>query len=402
MKVLQINSVSGIRSTGRICTDIKDILSAQGHTCKIAYGRYNAPQKYQDCSVKIATEKDWIIQKVQSMVLDNAGFGNRKNTARFLQWVREYSPDLIHLHNLHGYYINVEMLFNFLHETSLPVVWTLHDCWSFTGHCTHFDVVHCEKWKTECHACPIPKTYPHSYVCNCSKRNYARKKRLFTALPNMTIVTPSKWLADCVNHSFLAHYPVKVIPNGIDLKAFSPIQNDFKKQHQIEDKFMVLGVSVLWNELKGLTDFIKLSTMLGASYKIVLVGVPTDIQKTLPKNILALNKTDSIASLAQIYSVADVFVNPTYEDTFPTTNLEALACGTPVITYQTGGSPESVDPSCGAVVKKGDVHALHQAILDWTTTKNPLQAKNCRQKSLQFDKNDRFLEYTALYQSVVR
>ena len=394
MKVLLINSVCGIRSTGRICTDIAEVLNSKGIDCKIAYGRENVPLKYKDYAVRIGSELNVRIDGLKTRLFDNAGFNSRKATLEFIDIVKEYDPDVIHLHNLHGYYINVEILFDYLKKSGKKVVLTLHDCWSFTGHCVHFENRGCEKWKDGCHNCPAKKAYPASLFFDNSKKNYKKKKTVFTSSYNMTIVTPSNWLADLVKQSFLGKYDVKVINNGIDLDVFKPTESDFRKRNGFENKKIVLGVASAWSKSKGLYDFIKLSELLSDDYKIVLVGLTKEQMKDVPKNIFCIERTNNIKELAEIYSVADVFVNPTYSDTFPTVNIEALACGTPVITYKAGGSPEIVDEKSGIVIEKGDLNALISAIKTID-----LNRENCLNRAKAFDKLISYENYVDLYLS---
>ena len=342
MRVLQINSVCGIRSTGRICTDLADVLLQDGHECKIAYGRESVPEKYRKIAVRIGNDLDAKMHALQSRIFDNAGFGSRLATEKFIEWVKEYNPDIIHLHNIHGYYINIEVLFKYLAESNKPVIWTLHDCWACTGHCAYFSYVKCDKWKTGCFNCPQKKRYPLSLLWDASKQNWQKKKALFTSVKNMTLVTPSKWLANEVKKSFLSNYPMNVIANGIDLDVFKPTPSDFKEKNGLVGKKIILGVASSWSECKGLKDFIELSKILDEKYKIVLVGLSGNQIKELPENVMAISRTNNVKELAEIYTAADIFFNPTYEDNFPTVNLEAQACGTPVITYRTGGSVESV------------------------------------------------------------
>lgn len=346
MKVLQINSVCGIRSTGRICTDLAEILEQNGHECKIAYGRETVPEKYQKYAIRIGNDMSVKRDALLTRIFDNAGLNSVKETRRFIEWVKEYDPDIIHLHNLHGYYINIEVLFEYLKDSGKPVIWTLHDCWAFTGHCPHFDLIGCEKWKNECHNCPLTKKYPKSLVFDRSQKNYKLKKELFASVENLTIVTPSKWLANLVGQSYLKDKCIEVIHNGIDTDVFKPTPSDFREKHNLSDKKIILGVASAWGKNKGLDDFIKLSEMLDKNYQVVLVGLTEKQKKELPSQILCITKTNNTKELAEIYTAADIFVNPTYQDNYPTVNLEAQACGTPVITYRTGGSVESVVEDC--------------------------------------------------------
>ncbi len=360
MKVLMINSVCSIRSTGRICTDIAKKLEQDGHECKIAYGRENVLDEYQKIAYRITSPSEVKLDGLKSRLFDNAGFNSKTATKKFIKWVEEYDPDLIHLHNLHGYYINVEVLFEYIKRKNKPVVWTLHDCWAFTGHCAHFATINCDKWQNECHHCPKKSGYPSSLLLDNSKKNYQKKKELFSGVSYMTIVTPSEWLAGLVKQSFLKDTKIKVINNGIDTAVFKPTESNFREKYGLQNKKIVLGVASAWSQSKGLYEFVKLSEKLDDNYKVVLVGLTEAQRAELPSKILAITRTSNTKELAEIYTAADLFVNPTFGDTYPTVNLEAQACGTPVVTYRTGGSIESVPPE--NVVDTGDINALYSAI----------------------------------------
>ncbi len=360
MKVLQINSVCGVGSTGRIATDLYKVLEEQGHECLIAYGRGTAPEGIN--SYKIGTNLDNYLHVARTRLLDQQGYGSKRPTIELVKKIKEYDPDVIHLHNLHGYYLNLEVLFNYLAESNKPVIWTLHDCWAFTGHCAHFDYVGCDKWKSECKNCPQKKTYPNSYGLDNSYQNFNKKKELFTRCNNLTIITPSQWLADLVKKSFLNKYPVQVINNGIDLNVFKPTPSEFRKKYHLEKKKIILGVANVWDDRKGFNTFIELSSNLNDNYQIIMVGVTEKQKNNLPSNIIGITRTNNIKELAEIYSSADIFVNPTLEDNFPTVNLESIACGTPVITYSTGGSVECIDETCGIIVQKNNIDSLLTAI----------------------------------------
>lgn len=360
MRVLQINSVCGIRSTGRICTDIADVLCENGGECKIAYGRESVPEKYSEIAVRIGNDTDVKLHALASRVFDTSGFHSKCATKALLKYIDEYSPDIIHLHNIHGYYLNVEMLFEYLKKRDIPVVWTLHDCWSFTGHCSHYESVRCEKWRSGCYSCPQKGEYPASLFIDGSKRNYERKKAAFCGVKNLTVVTPSEWLAAEVRASFLGEYKVVAIPNGIDTEIFKPTASDFRERYGLENKKIVLGVATAWSQSKGLDDFIRISQLLDDRYKIVLVGLTDEQIAGVPQNIISIKRTNSAVELAEIYTAADVFVNLTYNDTYPTVNLEAQSCGTPVLTYRTGGSPESVPDE--NVVAQRDLGAVVEMI----------------------------------------
>lgn len=357
MKVLMINVVCGIKSTGRICTDLADALQAQGHEVRIAYGRERVPKAYEKIAYRIGTDFDVNMHAVKARAMDGCGFGSRLATKRFLEWMERYDPDVIHLHNLHGYYINIELLFNYLRTCGKKIIWTLHDCWAFTGHAAYCEAANCEKWAEGCSNCPKTHEYPNS-ILDRSRENWEKKRALMDGIPNLQIVTPSEWLAGLVRRSFLGQYPVSVIYNGIDTGVFYPTDNGLRAELGLEDCRVILGVASVWDSRKGLQDFLKLYDRIDRSKnRIVLVGLSQEQIGALPEGILGIARTDSVAQMAELYSLADVFVNPTYEDNYPTTNLEAIACGTPVITYRTGGSPESAQ-LYGAVVEQGDVEGI--------------------------------------------
>lgn len=342
MKILMINVTCGVGSTGRICTDLAEALEQRGHTVKIAYGRGEIQQKHQKYAVKIGNDYDTYVHYCKSCFFDKMGFGSIHATRKFIEWIQIYNPDVIHLHNLHGYYLNVDELFSFLKKSDIKIIWTLHDCWTFTGHCAFFDFNKCEKWKKCCERCNHRSEYPFRLGLDNSKNNYLIKKKLFTQIDNLILVTPSQWLADNVKASFLQQYPVKVIRNGVNLKVFHPVKTNIRNRNNISmNKRVVLGIASVWDKRKGLEDFIKLNTLLSDDYQIVLIGLNKHQLKMLPSGIIGIERTENVNELVEWYSTADVFVNMTYEDNYPTTNIESIACGTPVITYDTGGSSES-------------------------------------------------------------
>lgn len=392
MKVLQINSVCSYGSTGRIAVDLAKVLKAEGHECLIAYGRGEAPLDMN--SYKICSKWDNYIHVAGTRFTDRHGFFTTRATRKLIERIKTYNPDVIHLHNIHGYYLHIGILFDYLKNSNKPVVWTLHDCWAFTGHCAYFDYVGCEKWKKGCFACSQTKKYPAGRLIDSSRWNYQKKKELFNAVENITLVTPSHWLGGLVKKSFLQKYPVKVIPNGIDLDIFKPTTGDFRKKRGLENQFMILGVASIWDRRKGLDTFLELAKMLNDDEVIVLVGLTKNQRKDLPKNIIGITRTSDVKELAEIYTVSDVFVNPTLEDNFPTTNLEALACGTTVITFDTGGSAESINEKTGMVVEKGNLEALMKAIQN---SKKKLTLKNFVDQANRYNKKYRFQEYIMIY-----
>lgn len=324
------------------------------------------------------------------------GFASGRQTRRLIQKIRQWDPDVIHLHNIHGFVLQVELLFEYLKASGKPAVWTLHDCWPYTGHCAFYDFTGCKGWESGCQNCREYKnTYPYALFKNRTKRNYIRKREAFTGVPNLTLAVPSVWLQKELKRSFLRNYPVRVIPNGIDRKQFCPTDRGLRERLGYSGKFVLLGVANVWERRKGLSYLLQLAEKLPEDCRMVLVGLSKKQQKKLPGNVLGLGRTSSAEELAEYYTMADVFVNATLEDNFPTTNLEALACGTPVITFDTGGSPESLDESCARVVKKGDLEALLQAVLQ--EQKEPKTREACLKRAEQYEKEDRFQEYVELY-----
>lgn len=401
LKLLLINSALNTGSTGRIAEQTGILAKQQGWDVYIAHGaRYTKSSALK--TIRVVSKSEEILHAIQSMTFDAHGLGSRKATKKLVEKIKEIKPDIIHLHNIHGYYINYKILFEYLTCLDIPIVWTLHDCWTMTGHCAHFDAIGCEKWKTGCCSCTLEREYPKSIFFDRSAYNYELKKRLFSSMKNATIIPVSKWLEGIVKESYLKNYTVNVINNGIDIETFKPSSTKkLREELNIGNRFVLLAVAAQWNEKKGLYDCIKLSHKLSDEYCIIMIGLEKEQIKELPNNIIAIERTENQAQLAEFYSMADVLVNPTYNDTFPTVNLEAQACGTPVVTYRTGGSPESLTEDTGIVVDKGNFEQLVQAIE--TIKKNGKQhySAACRERAVNFyNKDDRFKEYIELYNSL--
>lgn len=405
MKILYVNTVCGSGSTGKITADLYKIAQQNGQTPFIAYGRGTADRSL--ASYKIGNAIDFGCHVLTNFFFGKSGFGSKTVTKRFLKWLDEIKPDLLHLHNLHGFYIHIGIFFDYIKSHNIPVVWTLHDCWPLTGQCAFFDYANCSKWQTLCHNCPVyRKDYPYSLFKDNSKWNYYVKRDTFSGIPNLTIVAPSNWLADIVCKSFLNEYPVKVIPNGIDLGLFTPANTQVSNniiQNSCSPK-IVLGVANVWTRRKGLNFFLQLANMLDDSFHIVLIGVSKQQQSMIATKykecITAITRTSNQEELVSWYQRAYVFVNPTLEDNFPTTNLEALACGTPVITFNTGGSPESINDTCGIVVEKGNVTKLKEAILS-LDSQTKITSSTCTKQAKKYDKNTCFAEYINLYSHII-
>jgi putative colanic acid biosynthesis glycosyltransferase len=403
-KLLQISIEVNSGSVGKIAEQIGETVLENGWYSYITYARNINPSKSE--VIKIGNKLDLYWHGFETRIFDNHCFSSKSATKDLINTIDEINPDIIHLHHLHGYFINIKILFKFLKERNIPVVWTFHDCWSFTGHCAYFDFVGCEKWKTQCHHCEQKKEYPKSLIFDRSKQNYIDKKRIFNSLSNLTIVPVSYWLSEKVKNSFLMNYPCKVIQNGIDLETFYPKKSReiIDKLYKVENKFIILGVASTWEKRKGLYEFVKLVDLIDNKfYAIILVGLSKVQLKELPKNIIGIERTENVGQLADLYSAADVYVNPTFEDTYPTTNLESMACGTPIITYETGGSIESVSENTGIVVDVGDVNELVKAIEKIKNNGKDFYENNCREHSIRnFDKKIKFNDYFKLYQQILK
>ena len=402
MTILQINASVNTGSTGKIAERIGLVLLANGQQSVIAYGRESQPSTSE--TIQIGNKLDYQLHGLKTRLFDKHAFGSKLATQKLIIQIEALNPDIIHLHNLHGYYIHIGVLFNYLKKANKPVVWTLHDCWAFTGHCSFFERVNCYKWKTECNKCPLSNKYPASFFVDNSTDNFYKKKELFNGLKNLTLVSPSNWLSHLLGESFLINYPAKVIHNGINLNIFTKKSSEeYLKKKVLNNKFIILGVASIWDRRKGLADFIQLSSVIDKDDRILLVGLTKNLMKDLPENIIGIERTENIDELVSLYNLANVFVNPTWVDNFPTTNLESLACGTPVITYNTGGSIEAVDNRTGFVVQKGDIEALKLAIDMVRKNGKSSYAGYCRQRAETFfNEQDRLGDYIDLYTSILK
>jgi len=392
MRILQINTTVNSGSTGRIAEDIGKTLISAGHESHIAFGR--GKQKSNSKLIKIGNKLDFYVHGIISLFTDRHGFGSKRATKRLLKEIDIIKPDAIGLHNIHGYYLNVDILFKYIKDKNIPILWTFHDCWPFTGHCSY---------NTDCDNCKnCQRKYPTSVFLNQTTRNYKDKKLIFNQVNKLQIITPSIWLKDLANQSFLK-YPIQCINNGIDLNQFQPSENykKLKEKLHFKNKKIILGVASTWDKRKGLSDFIQLASLLDINYKIILIGLTSKQIQNLPENIMGLQRTESISELANYYSMAAVYINPTHKDNFPTTNIEALACGTPVITYDTGGSPEAIDANTGVVIEKGDIKGVCNAIQKLSLQSQEHYKKVCRTRAEQFfNKEDRYQEYLELYKNL--
>lgn len=399
MKIVLINSVP-YGSTGKIMFSLSEKIKEHGNEVRTFSG-FSWKKIYRNDHLGAGGFFSKAIHKTLSHLTGLHGYYSYFATQRLIKRIDEFKPNVIHLHNIHGWYLNVSTLFEYLKENNIPIIWTLHDCWAFTGGCAHFAYLKCNKWTNGCSECPNLALYPIQSRVDRTSKSWKDKEKWFKNINSMTIVTPSNWLAELTERSFLRTNEIRVIHNGINIDVFKPRESGFKEKLNIpEETHVVLGVSLGWGERKGLDVFIELSRILNEKkFKIILVGTDEEVDKMLPDNIISIHCTYDQSELAEIYSAADVFVNPTREDNFPTVNLEALACGTPVITFRTGGSPECIDETCGSVIECDDMDALEKEIVRVCEIK-PYSKEACRERAGKFDMNERFEEYIKLYETI--
>lgn len=394
MKIVQINTTCGVGSTGKICVGISQVLTEKNMENYILYS--NKTDGYR-CGIRCSREVYTKIQSLKSRVFGNYGFNSTIITNKIINELDRFQPDIVHIHNIHGHDCNLEKLFIYFKKKKIKLFWTFHDCWAFTAYCPHFTMAKCNKWENGCFDCVQRNQY--TWFFDRSSYVYSKKKTLFSDL-DLTIITPSQWLGDLVKRSFFKNYPVRVIYNGIDLDVFSPCKSEFREKYGIgKEKKILLGVAFEWGEAKGLDVFIDLSKRLDPNYQIVLVGTSARIEKQLPNNIISINRTQNQKELAEIYSAADLFVNATREEVLGLVNLEALACGTPGVVFNSGGVPECFDSTCGSIVACNDIDTLEAEIIRICNDK-PYTKEACIRRAKQFDKEDRFREYVELYEEL--
>jgi putative colanic acid biosynthesis glycosyltransferase len=363
MRIVQVNSVCGVGSTGRIATDIHHELINDGHTSMIAFGR-NEP-KNCDAVYRIGSSANIYCDVFMTRIFDLHGSAGKRATRAFCAMIEEFRPDVVHLHNIHGYYLNIEILMAYLKKSNIPLVWTLHDCWSFTGHCAYFDFPKCDKWKSGCGRCPRKNDYPASWLFDNSSNNLQNKKRRFSGFTHLTFVTPSTWLKELVAQSYLKQYPVEVIPNGINLAIFKPTASDLRSKYSLVGKKVLLSVAMVWERRKGLHDLLELAARFDDDERLILIGLDEKQIQALPGNVLGIKRTSNAEELAAFYTMADLTLLPSYEDNFPTVVLESLACHTPVLAYRTGGIPEMGKPPYLNLVEKGDLEGMRKFVVEY-------------------------------------
>lgn len=405
-RLLQINPVLRVStSTGRIMQEIGELAMQHGWESHIAYsyGR-DGIRPCRSQLVPVGGKVDVALHGLATRLFDRHGLASTCTTRKFVRRIKEISPDVIHIHNLHGYFLNYRVLFDYLSEAGIPVVWTVHDCWLYTGHCFYYSFIGCDRWQSGCRDCPQRGEFPASWFADRSAGNYIDKLNAFTSIPvdRMVIVPVSEWIKGEMDRSFFHGYDMRVIRNGIDTDIFRLAdENDINRVrdiYHIAEKHILLGVASVWSREKGLDDFIRLSGMLNDDEIIVLVGVGEKIRKRLPKNIMGIGHTENIRQLAQLYSAATAFVNLTWQDNYPTVNLESIACGTPVVTYRTGGSIEAVTEQTGVVVEQGDLNGIIGAVRAIEHRGKAYYKHTCRNYALaHFRKEDRYADYLRLY-----
>lgn len=375
-------------STGKIAEDISKVAIRHGWETYTAWGRFAKPSV--STQIRVGSKWDTYVHYAAHRLFDREGLMSERASRKLIKQIDEINPDVIHLHNIHDHYLNYPLLFEYLAKADVPVVWTQHDCWSFTGGCMYFDLLNCDAWKTGCANCPEKR----ALFANIAKKQFRLKQELLSKIKNLTFVPVSEWLAELMKQSVQGHRDIITIHNGIDLNVFKP------KPKTSSVKFNVLGVAAVWHKRKGFDDFIRIRELLPEDFSITLVGLSPEQVKMLPPGINGITRTSNLDEMVQLYSDADVFVNPTYSDNFPTTNIEALACGTPVITYKTGGSPEAVDTKTGVVIEQGNINALADAIMNMRDY--PLSSEDCRKRAEDmFDKERCFEEYIDLYNKLL-
>ena len=405
-KLLQINPVVRVStSTGRIMQEIGELAMRNGWESYVAYSKgRDGIRTCASHTIPVGNKWDTWMHGLETRLLDRHGLASVSVTYDFIKHLKEISPDIVHIHNIHGYFLNYPVLFEYLSKSGIPVVWTVHDCWLYTGHCYYYSYIQCNKWESGCGDCPQKRKFPASWWLDRSAQNYQDKREAFTAMPHdkLTIVPVSDWIRREMSRSFLKDYPFRVIHNGIDTDVFKVYGADeVKQKYGWQGKHILLGVASIWSEEKGLSDFIKLAQRLREDEVIVLVGVTEEQKKILPHNMYGIRRTENIQDLARLYSVADVFVNPTWQDNYPTVNLEAIACGTPVVTYRTGGSVESVTEDTGFIVEQGDVKGLLDSVRVIEQYGKHYYVDRCRKYALaNFRKEDRYADYLNLYEEL--
>lgn len=398
--LLQINVDANNGSNGSIARDIGTMALAKGWKSYIAYGRRSVPCDSQ--LIRVGNNIDVRLHGAISRLFDLHGLGSNLSTVLFIRKVKRIKPDIVHLHNIHGYYINYRILFNYLKRENIPIVWTFHDCWPFTGHCGYFEAYNCDKWKDYCHQCPGVHDYPASWIIDNSKYNFKLKKKVFTSAKNLHITTVSSWLSGLVKQSFFVDYPITVVYDSVDTRIFQHSESNLRKEYGLEGKLVLMSAAANWTIAKGWNDYIKLSQILPEDCVIMLLGVKDDEMGNLPKEIIGVPRVEGKKKLAEYYSMADVLLNLSYQETFGMTTAEAMSCGTPGISYNATACPELLTPDTGIVVEAGNLQQVLTAISTIKSKGKESYSHACRERALNvFDSNKVNSQFFYIYNKIL-
>lgn len=400
--------VSGLNegSIGRTAEQLSQLVQARGWRSFIAYSRLNLGSTSE--VYRVDNRFSTYFHAFLTRMFDMCGYGSYFTTKRLVHVIKKVKPDLIHMHIIHNYDINLKVLFDFLSKSGIPIVWTQHDCWSYTGHCAFYANVQCEKWKTECHHCPKYKSFPNSWFYDGSRRNYNFKKKVFTSVPQdqMCIIAVSDYVKNDLKLSFLNKYRIERIYNAIDTTQFVPLQHLSRKvreQYMLGKGILLMAFATSWTERKGISDYYKLREVLDDKYTIVFVGVKDELKKKLPKGIIGIGNTSSVMELVKLYSTADIVMNLSSEESFGKTTPEGMSCGTPSIVYNCTASPELVDEKTGVVCEKGDIEGVVNAIQKILSWDKEETIKNCRNRVLSlFAMQKNWNDYLDLYEEMIK
>jgi glycosyltransferase involved in cell wall biosynthesis len=395
--LLQLNCTANWGSTGKIAEQIGVRAQQKGWKVYMAYGRKILPSSLQ--TICVGHKLSPYLHYAENRLLDHEGLGSRFETQRLIKKIQVIHPDVVHLHNIHDHWLNYKLLFEYLNRTDIKVVWTLHDCWSYTGGCSHYTLLNCNKWQTECKNC-VRSHLLRDY----SNQQFHLRKDLFTANMNLTLVSVSKWLEGEVRKSFLKDAHIQTILNGVDVNLFRPIKvSDINNKYNLHGKFVLVAAATAWSSAKGLEDYKVLATLLPSDCTLILIGLNEKQLRSLPQSIIGLPRTANVQELVEFYSRADVVMNLSYQESFGLTTVEGLACGSPSIVYNATASPELVTPETGIVVEPGDIHGVLSAILKIKQKGKVAYSTACRQRAEQyFDKNKNFEKYIQLYDELLK
>ena len=375
---------------------IADAATQGGHTCYTFSKPIEGFENKRNNHFFIGTILSVKIHNLAAGITGFHGLFSVFATLDLIRRLKNIKPDVLMLLNLHGWFINLPLIFNYIKKNNIKVVWRFPDFWPMTGHCTGFSTVKCDKWKDGCYNCSQYRSYPQAKV-DRSKQLYKLKKKWFVGVKNLTVVSISKYMIDFIKQSYFKDYKFRVIYNGIDLDIFKPTESNFREKYGLEDKYIVLGVASDWSERKGVDVMVQLSKRLDDRFKVVVIGTE---KIDSGENILAL-PAQKQEILREIYTAADVFANPTREEAFGNVNVESLACGTPVVLFNTDGAPESIDDTCGIVVDKNDIDEMQKQIENVCINK-PFSREDCIKRASLFEKGKRTREYVNLFEEIVK